>query len=385
MALIVTMRAKEELAPFPWYALAVLVGEPHPLVATPRTILRGAMRIHLNAYDAAGIRFFFGELVDLAFQLIGLFAIGSPRFASSLRLDDSEPFKKQYAARILLADTGNGTGGLVGCIHVLAPDVSPQLLIAPFSFDCLARLPVFPGYAPQMLVAVLIQALIGHKARLDESAMLPDGDHRELLDIEIDRDRHQIGILLAFHYLFGADFSGLQEMNGSRPLREDQLGTRLVPSPLGSARLKIAVVAGGIVAPFPLRASIHLESDKALAQIQLIQFQGEGASIQCGMIAGGWLAWFAFGLACGLPLLERGQIASCFANAVFDHRTAIPIGEVGKRVTEVPLRIRTRMSISFHRLTFRERLSSLSAETSASLTSPVLVEITWTRSRRLSG
>ena len=87
MGLVVTHRTKEELAPFAWNALACLGREPHALAATPRTILRRAMGIDFDAYHARCIRFFFRELVDFAFQLVGLFAIEPPGFASSLWFD----------------------------------------------------------------------------------------------------------------------------------------------------------------------------------------------------------------------------------------------------------------------------------------------------------
>ena len=42
------------------------------------------MGIDFDAYHARCIRFFFRELVNFAFQLVGLFAIEPPGFASSL-------------------------------------------------------------------------------------------------------------------------------------------------------------------------------------------------------------------------------------------------------------------------------------------------------------
>ena len=78
MGLVVTPRTKEELAPFAWNALACLGREPHALAATPRTILRRAMGIDFHAHYTNGIRFLFGELIDFAFQLVGLFAIEPP-------------------------------------------------------------------------------------------------------------------------------------------------------------------------------------------------------------------------------------------------------------------------------------------------------------------
>lgn len=87
MGLVVTPRTKEELAPFAWNALACLGREPHALAATLRTIVRRAMGIDFDAYHARCIRFFFREVVDFAFQLVGLFAIEPPGCASSLWFD----------------------------------------------------------------------------------------------------------------------------------------------------------------------------------------------------------------------------------------------------------------------------------------------------------
>jgi hypothetical protein len=77
MTLVVANGTKEEGASFAWYPLACLVREPHAFTATVGTILRCSMRIDFDAHHALRIRFFFGELVDFPFQLIGLFAIES--------------------------------------------------------------------------------------------------------------------------------------------------------------------------------------------------------------------------------------------------------------------------------------------------------------------
>src|SRR5260370_22180462 len=93
--------------------------------------------------------------------------------------------------------------------------------------------------------------------------MLSDRDHCKLLDIQIDSDRDQVRITLAFHDLAGFDRLALQEMNGSRLLAQDQFRAFLLPSFFSSTLLKIAVVAGGILNPHPLRTSVDLESDRS--------------------------------------------------------------------------------------------------------------------------
>ena len=87
MALVVANGTKEEFAPWAYDSLACLRREPHAFAATTGTILRGAMGIDFDADHANGIRFFFRQLVDFAFQLIGLFAIAPPRFAAAFCFD----------------------------------------------------------------------------------------------------------------------------------------------------------------------------------------------------------------------------------------------------------------------------------------------------------
>ena len=82
MALVVARGTIEEFAPFACDPLSCLGREPHALTATTRTILRSAMGIDSHAHHANGIGFFFRELIDFAFQLIGLFAIEPPGFAA---------------------------------------------------------------------------------------------------------------------------------------------------------------------------------------------------------------------------------------------------------------------------------------------------------------
>ena len=87
MALVVANGTKEEFAPWASDPLACLRREPHAFAATSGTILRGAMGIDFDTDHSNGIRFFFRELVDFAFQLIGLFPIEPPRFAAAFCFD----------------------------------------------------------------------------------------------------------------------------------------------------------------------------------------------------------------------------------------------------------------------------------------------------------
>ena len=83
MALVVANGTKEEFAPWAYDSLACLRREPHAFAATTGTILRGAMGIDFDTDHADGIGFFFRELVDFPFQLVGLFAVHPPRCATS--------------------------------------------------------------------------------------------------------------------------------------------------------------------------------------------------------------------------------------------------------------------------------------------------------------
>ncbi len=83
MALVVASVARKEFAPFACDPLSCLVREPHAETAATRTILRSAMGIDFHAHHTNGIRLFFRELMDFAFQLVRLFAIEPPGFASS--------------------------------------------------------------------------------------------------------------------------------------------------------------------------------------------------------------------------------------------------------------------------------------------------------------
>ena len=111
---------------------------------------------------------------------------------------------------------------------------------------------------------MLIEAVIGEKAALDESLMLPHGDHRQVLDIEIHCHRHQIRIALALHDFAGLNPLALREVDGRACFREHQLGREGLPLGFGAPLFKIAVVAGGVVDPLPPRPCIDAQADKTL-------------------------------------------------------------------------------------------------------------------------
>ncbi len=81
MALVVAAGTEKEFAPFPYDSLPSLICEPHAFAATTSTILRRAMRIDFHTDHPDGISFFFRQLIDFAFHLIGLFPVEPSRLA----------------------------------------------------------------------------------------------------------------------------------------------------------------------------------------------------------------------------------------------------------------------------------------------------------------
>ena len=130
IGLIVTVRAPEQLAPFHLDAASSSVGEPLPETAAARAILAGAVGVDFDRHRARNKGFLTGILVDLAAQLIRLFAIHAPRFACPFRLDFAQALKEQHTAGVLRAHTCNAAGDLAGGIFIHAPHMSPELLIA---------------------------------------------------------------------------------------------------------------------------------------------------------------------------------------------------------------------------------------------------------------
>ncbi len=87
MALVVTRGAEKELPAFAYDPLSCLMREPHAFTATTGTVLRRPMWIDFDTHHPLCIRFFLGQVIDFAFQLVGLFAVEPPGFASSLGFD----------------------------------------------------------------------------------------------------------------------------------------------------------------------------------------------------------------------------------------------------------------------------------------------------------
>ena len=114
------------------------------------------MRIDFHTDHSNSIGFFFRELVDFAFHLIGLFSGQSSRFTGTFRSDLAQAFKHQHTTGIAFTDLDNGSRRLVGCIRILATHMRPELLIAVFTFDGFARLPLFLCHLFEMAIAVLI-------------------------------------------------------------------------------------------------------------------------------------------------------------------------------------------------------------------------------------
>lgn len=75
---ILTHPTAEQFAPLHLDALAIPKGEPLPWGSTAGTILTGPMRVHFCGDGPDRIGFLTRMVVDLAPQLIGLFAVHPP-------------------------------------------------------------------------------------------------------------------------------------------------------------------------------------------------------------------------------------------------------------------------------------------------------------------
>ncbi|HEX9134084.1 MAG TPA: hypothetical protein VF844_17465, partial [Ktedonobacteraceae bacterium] len=196
IGLIAALWAPEQLATFPPDAFPAPGREPLPPGAAPAAILTGAMWIDFDRDGASSESLLACELVDFASQLVRLFAVASPGGTCSPGFDFPEPLKEQDAAGILRAHPGEDARRFVGSVFIHPPNMPPELLVAALSSDGLAREPLLSAYALQMPIAVLIEAKIGHKHGLDDLAMPPGRDHREVFHIEVDRHGDQVRITL---------------------------------------------------------------------------------------------------------------------------------------------------------------------------------------------
>jgi len=181
----------------------------------------------------------------------------------------------------------------MGSVFIHQPHMSPEILVAVFPFDRFARLPLFFGDLFQMAVPGLVEAMIGEKDCFDDSAMLPDRDHRQILDIEVHCYRHQVRITLALHDSLGLNRLGLREVNGHACFCEHQFGREGLPVGFGAPLLKIAAVTSGIVDPLPVAPCVDAQAHTARSQIDTLQGKRAGALVEGRMIARGGHPWLA--------------------------------------------------------------------------------------------
>ncbi len=123
--------------------------------------------------------------------------------------------------------------------------------------------------------------------------MLSDGNHREIADVQIDSNRHQIRISFALDHLFGFDGFRLGKMQLSRLFAQHEFGALLLPRAFLESLLEVARGLGRVVVPLPALPGIYLQVDKTIFSIERFQIEGEGALIERGMIAGSRRPWFA--------------------------------------------------------------------------------------------
>jgi hypothetical protein len=333
---IAAIWAPEQLAPGLFDALALTEGEPLPLEATSRALLAGAMRVDFDGHDSFDKGFLTRLLIDLAVQLVGLLAVHAPRLAAPFGADLAQALKKQDTARIPGAHAGNAAGDLVGGILIHAAHMPPELLRTVLAFHRLARLPLLFRDALEMAIALLIEAMVRDENGVDDRAMLPDGDHGEIFDIQVDGDRHQVGIELALLDLAGGNFPGLREVQFSRVRAQEQDGALLLPRLVAQALLEVTAALHRVVHPAPSLPIVDLEPHKPGVQVAVFQFQGAGALVERGVIGGPRQPWLAFLLAARFPGRSMRQIRPHLANGVFDHAPAVEQRHVRKALVEVP-------------------------------------------------
>ena len=78
--------------------------------------------------------------------------------------------------------------------------------------DWLTKQPLFFRNAFEVPISLLIESLVANVSTFDDAISLSHCNDCEKFDIEINCDRHQVGILLALDDLSGTDLSGLGEM-----------------------------------------------------------------------------------------------------------------------------------------------------------------------------
>ncbi len=315
IGLVVTHLTREQLAPLLHDAASASEGKPFPLGAAAGAILARAVWIDLDGdHRRASKHFLPRVLPDFAAKLVGHPAVHPPRFACPLGLDLAQALKEQNAAGILRADLGDPVRNLVGGVLVGAPDMPPEILITVLPLDGLAALPLLLGDLLEVAVARLVQAVIGQKDHFQYLFILPDGDHREILDVEIDADGDQMRVQLALDHAGGFDLFGLREMQRCLLATQDQGRALLLPVLLLPALLKVARAADGVVHPDPPAPIIDLEADKAVVDLGLCELQVEGSLVKGRVIGGPWKPRFAFLLAAFPPGRQGSEVGASLAN-----------------------------------------------------------------------
>ena len=144
------------------------------------------MCIGFDGHNPQRIGFLPRSLVDFAAHLVSLLSVQAPRFACPFRLELAQALKQQHTAGVFLAHPHDAVGHLVGGIGIHAAHMLPQLphlLIAVLTFDRLARLPLLFGDAPQMAIALLIEAMIADKDPFDNLLVLSGRITKPLLEV----------------------------------------------------------------------------------------------------------------------------------------------------------------------------------------------------------
>src|SRR5215469_17965517 len=215
-------------------------------------------------------------------------------------------------------------------------DMPPELLVAVLAFHRPARLPLLLGDALEVAVAVGVQAMIAYELCLDDLSMLSDRNHRQVFDIEIDADRHQVGVVLALHYLLGCDLLHLRNMEFCRVGSQDERRALPLPARFPESLYEVASGVDRVSHPAPSLAGVDIDAHKGLLEIERLQIKRDAPLIERGMIAGRWKTRLALLFTACFPVRVIGEIGAHLANRIFDHRAAVGKGHPWKALGKVP-------------------------------------------------
>src|SRR5947208_15719413 len=96
-------------------------------------------------------------------------------------------------------------GGFVSSVAVHPANMPPEVSTVAFPFYRFATEPLLFADVLQMAIAMLIESLVSDEDTLNDLAVLPDRDNRQILHIEISRHGDQVGITFALHDLFRSE------------------------------------------------------------------------------------------------------------------------------------------------------------------------------------